>query len=145
MEPTSTSRSALPGRPGNLTAEQEKKLKELWQATLKIFGTTAGDGKTDDPASEDELRNGQQSGTDTIEKKKKRRGLFGKKNNEKSAESKTPKPADGEDKYGQTKVFEETLASQSPKEIRDSFWDMVKHDDPDGLLLRFLRARWALS
>ena len=33
------------------------------------------------------------------------------------------------------------IASQSPEDLRKAFWSMVKHDHPDGLLLRFLRAR----
>ena len=28
----------LPGRPGNLTPEQEEKLREIWIATLQVFG-----------------------------------------------------------------------------------------------------------
>ncbi|KAH8151619.1 uncharacterized protein LAJ45_04241 [Morchella importuna] len=46
-----------------------------------------------------------------------------------------------DDKYGQTKEFKAALASQTPAELREAFWGMVKHDNPDGLLLRFLRAR----
>lgn len=54
----------------------------------------------------------------------------------------TPIKEGGEDdKYGQTKHFLETLASQSPKSIRATMWSMVKHDHPDALVLRFLRAR----
>lgn len=49
--------------------------------------------------------------------------------------------ADGEDKHGQNKAFKAALADLSPEELRTAFWDMVKHDNPDGLLLRFLRAR----
>src|SRR5690606_35602302 len=46
-----------------------------------------------------------------------------------------------DDKYGQTKHFYDTLASQTPESIRATIWSMVKHDHPDALLLRFLRAR----
>ena len=46
-----------------------------------------------------------------------------------------------DDKYGQTKEFHEALASLKPSDLRTAFWSMVKHDHPDGLLLRFLRAR----
>ena len=48
---------------------------------------------------------------------------------------------DSEDKYGQSKDFQEALSNMSPETIRTTFWSMVKHDHPDALLLRFLRAR----
>lgn len=38
-------------------------------------------------------------------------------------------------------AFRAALAGTSPADIRTAFWDMVKHDHPDALLLRFLRAR----
>jgi hypothetical protein len=51
--------------------------------------------------------------------------------------------ADGmkDDKHGMAKAFRAALAGTSPADIRTAFWDMVKHDHPDALLLRFLRAR----
>jgi len=42
---------------------------------------------------------------------------------------------------GETKAYHETLAKHAPEEIRATIWSMVKHDHPDALLLRFLRAR----
>ncbi|EWC48240.1 hypothetical protein DRE_02344 [Drechslerella stenobrocha 248] len=49
--------------------------------------------------------------------------------------------ADPEDKYNQGKVFKDALASQTPEQLRTTFWGFVKYDNPDALLLRFLRAR----
>jgi hypothetical protein len=49
--------------------------------------------------------------------------------------------AAAEDKYDQKAQFKEALASQSAESLRAAFWSMVKHDHPDALLLRFLRAR----
>lgn len=46
-----------------------------------------------------------------------------------------------DDKYGQGKQFKEALQALSAEDLRRAFWDMVKCDNPDGLLLRFLRAR----
>ncbi|KAF8475934.1 CRAL-TRIO domain-containing protein [Kalaharituber pfeilii] len=48
---------------------------------------------------------------------------------------------DKDDKYGQSKDFKTALTTQTPAELRQAFWDMVKCDHPDGLMLRFLRAR----
>ncbi|KAK6349981.1 hypothetical protein TWF696_006235 [Orbilia brochopaga] len=49
--------------------------------------------------------------------------------------------ADPEDKYNQGKDFKAALASQTPEQLRTTFWGFVKYDNPDALLLRFLRAR----
>lgn len=46
-----------------------------------------------------------------------------------------------DDKHGQNAGFRAALADIAPEELRQVFWSMVKHDHPDALLLRFLRAR----
>jgi len=126
------------GRPGNLTPDQEEKLRKLWNSVLHLSVTVEGGDET--PVAKD--------GAEPVEgeHKKKRFGMF-----RKNKEAKTPSsPANGgvtvkdggeEDKYGQTKQFYETLANHSPETIRETIWTMVKHDHPDALLLRFLRAR----
>ncbi|KAK3065013.1 hypothetical protein LTS18_013663 [Coniosporium uncinatum] len=45
------------------------------------------------------------------------------------------------DKHGMNQAFKDALAAHSSEEMRTAFWSFVKHDHPDGLLLRFLRAR----
>ena len=139
-----------PGRPGNLTRDQEEKLVLLWGQILRVCGQdgidiprppeapallTAKDRKKSDPAKD----------------KKKRRSFFSRKpKKEAEAEATTEKPGpesiialkeDEEDKYGQTKIFLDTLATLPPEAIRATIWGMVKHDHPDALALRFLRAR----
>lgn len=109
------------GTLGNLTREQEAKLQEFWRLALKTFGVN--------------LDSTQQSGSD-------------KKGAEPSSK-KTPATSglaslssnDGDDKHGQSKEFQQALANMSPDEFRTTFWNMVKHDNPDSLFLRFLRAR----
>lgn len=137
--------SAPPGRPGNLTSEQEAKLQEFWKAALRVFGVTA-EGRVEVRESIDgSVQGTEQDDPTTGKKKKKRLGLFGKK----KADGKeldvingaSANPSDTEDKYGQAKDFQRVLASQTPEDLRKTFWSMVKHDHPDGLLLRFLRAR----
>lgn len=46
-----------------------------------------------------------------------------------------------DDKFGLAKEFKTALATQTPEDLRQAFWGMVKNDNPDALLLRFLRAR----
>lgn len=143
-----------PGRPGTLTLEQEIKLRELWQVTLKVFGVYEAspaepNGATSPHAATTEL-------IDTGNKKRRSRlYMFKRRNHEKDAESEsapssgagTPSDlsslsiADEDDKYGQAKDFKAAVANSTPEELRKTFWSMVKHDHPDALLLRFLRAR----
>lgn len=124
---------ALPGRPGNLTADQEAKLRELWTATLKVFGVQAQD-KTEDLK---DLQPGSVAATPDQKAKKKKHSMF-KRNKDDDGEGTS---TDQEDKYGQSKEFQQVLATENPENLRKAFWSMVKHDHPDGLLLRFLRAR----
>jgi hypothetical protein len=133
--------SVLPGRPGNLTPEQEAKLQECWKATLRVFGVLTLDaGEVDDPLANGVSHAGSQEDLSaSAEKKKKKRRFFSRKKYE--DDDAMPSAENTEDKYGQTKEFQEALASSTPEHLRDSFWSMVKHDNPDGLLLRFLRAR----
>ena len=122
-----------PGRHGNLTSEQEAKLKDFWRATLRVFGVPPpGTVKLSDSTT-----GSVQDNALTPEKKKRRkRSLFGRKRHDEEEED-----GDDDDKYGQTKEFHEALANNTPDELRRAFWSMVKHDHPDDLLLRFLRAR----
>lgn len=138
----------LPGRPGTLTSEQEEKLKEFWIATLQVFGVL--DPKEVNGNGLAEIGNGRaRADTSTSKKpKKKRMSLFRKNKDTDDTDSVTstestghPVVADADDKYGQTKEFHEALASLTPETLRATFWSMVKHDHPDALLLRFLRAR----
>lgn len=122
---------ALPGRPGTLTSDQEEKLRQFWIATLQVFGVLEGK-----PAAAQNP-----DATDIPDKKKKKRlGLFSRKDKDGAEDAANEDQAE-DDKFGQTKQFHDTLASQSPESLRATFWSMVKHDHPDALLLRFLRAR----
>ncbi|KAL8732149.1 MAG: hypothetical protein Q9166_002896 [cf. Caloplaca sp. 2 TL-2023] len=123
----------LPGRPGSLTADQEAKLQELWTATLRVFGVQA----LDRPEDAESHQSGSGTATPDMKPKKKKHGIFRRQKDDDNDEAST----DQEDKYGQSKAFQQVLATQNPENLRKAFWSMVKHDHPDGLLLRFLRAR----
>ncbi|KAL1839595.1 hypothetical protein VTJ49DRAFT_1338 [Mycothermus thermophilus] len=146
-----------PGRPGNLTPEQEEKLKQLWKYIFQVCAVgqeqqnNAAAAADSAPEANDKAQD-----EDAKKSKKSRMSLFSrskdkaKKDSPSESESTAPANAqtivlnlkDGDaDKYGQTKHFYDTLASQSPESIRDTIWSMVKHDHPDALVLRFLRAR----
>ena len=128
-----------PGRPGNLTADQEAKLKEMWAATLDVFGVAhetpeASTNGTSTPVSEATTDGGKK-------KHKSRLSLFKKTKDRHGTDGAATMDGEGNDKHGQQKEYQQALASQSPEQLREAFWSMVKHDHPDALLLRFLRAR----
>jgi len=128
------------GRPGNLTPEQEEKLRQLWLSVFQLCGVA----ENTDPSSTEASTQESAVAADNESHKKKRFGLFRKhRGDSKSSQAAdhSPKEAAEDDKYGQTKQFHETLAKHSPETIRETIWTMVKHDHPDALALRFLRAR----
>lgn len=147
-DPYHTDMPIPPGHVGNLTPEQETKLREFWTAVLKVFGVENPHhvGGTETPLTEDATSISEVDAKDK-KKPKKRLGLFRKhddKDSSNGAVTPTKDPSahtDADDKYGQVKEYQEILATQSPESLRAAFWGMVKSDHPDGLLLRFLRAR----
>ncbi|CUS10391.1 unnamed protein product [Tuber aestivum] len=156
LTPTmSTSGSIAPGRPETLTKEEEARLKEFWNAALRVFGVGApedSESPSRTPAAVEE-ENGDSVAPHTSPDRRKK-GTLGRllSRKEKAGlpKKETAVAADAgadtvldasDDKYGHTREFKAALASQTPAELRDAFWSMVKCDDPDALLLRFLRAR----
>ncbi|KAK1147675.1 phosphatidylinositol transfer protein csr1 [Aspergillus melleus] len=143
---------AAPGTVGNLTPEQEAKLQEFWVLLLKVCGVSLeGVEKTGDATSSSASQKKEQQ---PQQQPKRRFGLFsgGKSSEEDDAASAKSANGissgissiditDGDDKYGQSKEFQQALVDMKPEEIRTTVWNMVKQDNPDTLLLRFLRAR----
>lgn len=122
-----------PGRPGTLTADETEKLKDMWRAVMDVCGVAHEPSEAlngaSTPASE--------MSPDSKKKKKSRLSMFKKKDKESDGEATSV----DNDKHGQTKDFQQALASQTPEQLREAMWSMTKHDHPDALLLRFLRAR----
>ncbi|KAJ5949367.1 hypothetical protein N7454_000951 [Penicillium verhagenii] len=140
-----------PGTVGTLTPEQEVKLREFWVLCLKVFGVPLDTLEATSNVASGEAT---PSGSDKKSSKRRGWGLFGRSTEEDGDDSKSVSSAsgvnssvaainiaEGDDKYGQSKEFQQALKDMKPEEIRTAFWNMVKHDHPDGLLLRFLRAR----
>ncbi|KAG8157793.1 hypothetical protein KVR01_012455 [Diaporthe batatas] len=140
----------LPGRVDNLTPEQEEKVRKLWAAIFQVCAVGDQDdaasnaASVESPAALSDKTNTKDKG----DKKKRKITLFSKKNKTDADTSSTTsgvsasiKADDADDKYGQNKQFLDTLANTSPEVIRATLWEMVKHDHPDALVLRFLRAR----
>lgn len=125
------------GHLGNLTKEQEAKLREMWTILLNLFGLKfEGSQLEKAPTNQTESSDS---------KKKSRRGFFGF-GGAKKEEPATPDVggltlSDHDDKYGQNKDFKQALVNITPEQLRDGMWTMLKADHPDAFLLRFLRAR----
>ena len=124
------------GHLGNLTKEQEVKLREMWAVLFKLFGI-----KFEGEQLEKQPTNQENSDS----KKKSRRSFFGF-GGAKKEESAAPDVggltlSDQDDKYGLNEDFKQAVAKLTPEQLRESLWSMLKADHPDALLLRFLRAR----
>lgn len=144
-----------PGRPGTLTDDEERKLRQLWAMTMKVFGVDTheeevnGDAHAAAPTTETAVGKDEKK-----DKKKSRLNVFKRHKDDKTAEPKSEATSGSstpdisrisisadDDKFGQTAEFKAAIANTPPEELRRAFWSMVKHDHPDALLLRFLRAR----
>jgi len=145
----------LPGRPGTLTYEQEEKLRQLWKLVAEVFGIYTplakevnGNSNGDDaysPLKTPQMKSPKRTSffgiSWEVEEESPSTENTGSINRSPSTVADVANNLGDDDKYGQNKAFKDTLASMTPEDVRISFWDMVKHDHPDALLLRFLRAR----
>ncbi|KAK3177794.1 phosphatidylinositol transfer protein csr1 [Lecanicillium sp. MT-2017a] len=122
------------GHLGNLSPEQEEKLRQFWQAIGNVCGwSETGSAPTKETTKE------ASNVTAAADSGKWGFSLF-RKTEDTSAASASGNSAE-DDKFGLTKQFDDVLAKQSAESIRQTIWSMVKHDHPDALALRFLRAR----
>ncbi|SCU77924.1 LAMI_0A02806g1_1 [Lachancea mirantina] len=132
------------GRIGNLSKEQELKIKQVWAHMLTHWGVPV-DTKN---VFQSRSNRGGESKSDADSNKNSKKGgkLFGKflKGSGGSSKSGTSDQRDRSGSLGAKQTTEEleTLFSGlEPSEVRENFWDMLRTDYPDNLLLRFLRAR----
>ncbi|BFZ54794.1 phosphatidylinositol transfer protein csr1 [Savitreella phatthalungensis] len=167
-----------PGRVGSLSDEEREKLREMWAATMKLFGKAQSseldrvESEVEHHQSSSSSRNESSTAVASAIEPKKRGRLarmltrnnsaasdVGSVNSTDTLPAKQQPPdasmaastnddlsnslssLDLDDKYGQSAEFKKALASNTPQQLHDSFWSMVKADHPDALLLRFLRAR----
>ena len=142
---------SMSGRPNNLTSKEEAELKAFWTLTYRTFGLQIEPRAIERKETENSV-------SSKSTKKSSSKKLFGLGKSKKPEEEVTTsdnaadtspslvndvtkQTNESDDKYSQTKEFKQALAKQTPQQIRDTFWNMVKADHPDALLLRFLRAR----
>lgn len=114
----------LPGRNGSLTEDQENHLKEMWLQLLIFMGYVPKDLSTVHTLSS-------MMSTETSMHKKKRGGLFHRK--QKSIGVSSPET--------QAEALHQSVRGLDGTEFDEAFRRMIRIDQPDNLVLRFLRAR----
>lgn len=115
---------ASDGVPGKLTSEQTQKLKKMWKELFELVDNApeegSGGGKVDDDVTD-----------------------------EKAAQKNIPKDDNAKEALRQQKekeAAEKCLKEYGRKAFMACMWRAVALDDPDMLVLRFLRARkWSTS
>lgn len=130
-----------PGFLGNLSQDQETKLQKLWNVVLKAVdspSTEASNGSAEEPASPSQSV--------------RRQSLLGRTQSNLSDISTAKSTSQYQQKVlaslrelgikaQETKMVEKALSQITPTELRQGILDLLKHDHPDSMLLRFLRAR----
>ncbi len=144
MSSTTTPTTIPEGNVGNLTAQQEEKLRQFWGTIFKLYDLY----ESKDPEVQAALKNCATQAAAPVQKS--RFGLFGG-GKKASAEDTNATAlvekqlglgaADDTDKFGLRKQFMEMLSKHSAESARSMILEAVKHDHPDALALRFLRAR----
>ncbi|SCW01797.1 LAFE_0E07470g1_1 [Lachancea fermentati] len=141
-----------PGRVETLSSDQELRLKQVWSHFLKHWGVPVDSAKV--LAQENNQKPLSTTNTATSENKPKKGGskLFGRFRKSAPAPKSEPlhkrtssvtsqRSAESIESAYPHSLIHESLKNLKPEEVRENFWDMLRTDYPDNLLLRFLRAR----
>lgn len=146
-----TSTEISKGRVSTLTDEQEHVLKQVWMYILHFSGyTITPPGPLMRRNSVSSIKSSHT--TNSEKKEKKKGGLFNKfKKSSKKEESidhnklvrtlSNQSAIDPNVKHTTDLKIHSALNSLDPDSALDGFWAAMRHDSPDNLLLRFIRAR----
>lgn len=149
----------LPGRIETLNKEQELCLKQVWAHLIHFWNIPVDSSRVLSHKNERLSRHGSMKSTGAStagsESSKKGGKLFGRFRKSKSEKKEIPTHR----RHSRTSSVTSTRSRESieaaythvmihdalkdlkPREIRENFWNMLRLDYPDNLLLRFLRAR----
>ncbi|KAH3684262.1 hypothetical protein WICPIJ_004765 [Wickerhamomyces pijperi] len=145
------SKSIPKGRFETLTKEEERKLKLVWAYLFKFWGTPV-----QIPATTASIqRTTTKASTHSKEVEKPKKKLFGRFRSSKKDEPEEEKLSTAVEGLNLTttrshesiessyrhKDIHDALKDLQPQEISDQFWDFLRTDYPDNLVLRFVRAR----
>ncbi|EPS25076.1 hypothetical protein PDE_00007 [Penicillium oxalicum 114-2] len=129
-----------PGFLGNLNGNQEAKLQSLWSILLRAAESPSGEEPPRASVERSSSPNPQQ----------RRHSLLGRtQSNLSDKSSATPSGQQKVTAYlreigmgaQETKMIQSSLSQISSLELRGGILNLLKHDNPDAMLLRFLRAR----
>ncbi|CAG8448967.1 10014_t:CDS:2 [Ambispora leptoticha] len=133
------------GHIGNLTPDQEELLRKFWAKLLEVLDRETP-SVSNEVESNGEVQNNES--TDSLPKKQTRVGSFlrGGNANKKPSNSEGEKPtkvkkSKEDDKYNESEELTAALELFAPQQLRSESWRLNAADDPDLILLRFLRAR----
>lgn len=121
-----------PGFFGNLNQDQETKLQKMWTIFLKAVESPSDDEPSDTQAPRRQSTLGRSSST------------LSDKNSQSTSQYQQRVMGVLRElgiKAHETKMVETALSNITPTELRQGILDLLKHDNPDAMLLRFLRAR----
>ncbi|PWN97262.1 hypothetical protein FA09DRAFT_47595 [Tilletiopsis washingtonensis] len=125
---------ALPGYVGNLTDEQEQKLREIWQGYFDTCEKATGSKKGAQKQDLEALKN-QKAEDDKAKADPKNSGI-----------AKDDKAKDAAKEAEEAAALKALMDEYGGEALRDAYWKFVKGDSPDTAMLRFLRARkWDVS
>jgi len=138
------------GHVGNLTSEQEEKLRDFWRTVYKLNDVFDAHGPPNGSANPAQL---QRTATASSQQSTQKSGwgLFRRSTAEPASPQATPKTdlnatAQELDRLGLPRELHDVLSHHTPDTIRSMVIGAVKHEHPDSLALRFLRARkWDLD
>ncbi|CAR22880.1 Csr1p [Lachancea thermotolerans CBS 6340] len=145
------------GRVQTLTQDEELHLKQVWAYLFQHWGVQVNSASVFASETAGSGQSGSSGGNKNAEEKpaKKSGKLFGRfrksSSNSSAAKSsresngavpassqRSTEPSEGARSHG---TVHEALKNLKPDEISENFWDMLRSDYPDNLILRFLRAR----
>ena len=137
-----------PGHNGNLTAEQEDKLRQLWQTVFTLYDMFEAndpslgiDEFTSEAAAQNLAAQREVSKKQNAPMKRMANNLTVPKGGSIADHFIALAKKDNVDTAAFTKRFREMLEAHTVESIRSMVIEAVKHDHPDALALRFLRAR----
>lgn len=144
-----TAASEAPGHFDTLSKDEEAKLKEIWMHMLRFWGTPVTVSEQRPAAQSRSSTKASLNGSLSEDKPKKKKFGFlrkGKKSHSSHSEEQelaltTTRTRESIESGYTHKMIHESLKDLQPDDIYKNFWEFLRTDTPDNLMLRFLRAR----
>ncbi|CAG8447324.1 10560_t:CDS:2 [Acaulospora colombiana] len=129
------------GHVNSLTQEQAELLRFCWEAILSLFETQNTPNGTSDSSKSTNKNAKKTNGQDSAQGTSRYNNLTRKLRPKQTSETTNNDENNVSDKYNESAEFLSAMKLYSPEVIRQAFWSLTAADDPDVIVLRFLRAR----